>query len=328
MPLPSAGLRAKTWLVSIHARHLCVCAVLAALGWCVSATASQPAAQGLYFAKKAYEPIPLPQFAQTRDKLPAPVLAGKPEWVAMYWKAWELAFSNFHQPAPGSGYVSQFIDAAFNQNIFLWDTCFMTMFCNYGHPLVPGIGSLDNFYAKQHEDGEICREIDRRTGRDYAEWVNAEGKPLFTRWGWAGARNDPVIYQGRAAPEPAPRLTLDALNHPILAWAELESYRVTGDRERLGLVYEPLVRYYGALQKYLRQGGGLYMSDWASMDNSPRNPFLKGGGCAVDTSSQMVLFARNLATMAGLLGQAGPARAFTREADELSRRINERMSFL
>ncbi len=291
----------------------------------LTTAASQPPAQGLYFTKRAFEPKPLPQFAQVRDQLPSPVLADKPEWVAMYWKAWDLGFKNFHNPASGSGYVSQFIDAAFNQNIFQWDTCFMTMFCNYGHPLVPGIGSLDNFYAKQHEDGEICREIDRQTGRDFTEWVNREGKPLFSRWGWAGVRNDPVVYRGMAAPEPVPNLTLDALDHPIFAWAELESYRVTGDRERLGLVYEPLFRYYRACQKYLRQGNGLYMTDWASMDNSPRNAFLKGGGCAVDTSCQMVLFARNLATIAGLLGKSEAAQDFSREADELSRKINELM---
>jgi len=86
----------------------------------------------------------------------------------MYWKSWELAFRNFPEPATDSGYVSQFIDAAFNENIFLWDTCSMTMFCNYAHPLVPGLASLDNFYAKQHADGEICREINRSTGQDCA----------------------------------------------------------------------------------------------------------------------------------------------------------------
>ena len=170
----------------------------------------------------------------------------------MYWKAWELAFNNFHEPASGSGFVSQFIDAAFNQNIFLWDTCFMTMFCNVAYPLVPGIGSLDNFYAKQHTDGEICREIGRATGVDYAEWVNREDKGLFSRWGWNGAPNAPVIYRGRATPQPPPLLTLDALNHPIFDWAELESYRMTGDVERLNLVYEPLLHYYRALEKYLQ----------------------------------------------------------------------------
>jgi len=73
------------------------------------------------------------------------------------------------------------MDAAFNENIFLWDSCFLTMFCNYGHPLVPGIATLDNFYARQYEDGEICREINRTTGKDYVEWVNREGKGLLSR---------------------------------------------------------------------------------------------------------------------------------------------------
>lgn len=290
------------------------------------------ASQGLYFAKKEYQPRPLPRYEPTRDKLPAPISDENPDWVRMYWKAWELAFRNFHEPAPGSGYVSQFIDAAFNDNAFLWDTAFMTMFCNYAHGLVPGIESLDNFYARQHEDGEICREINRRTGQDYADWRNLEQKPLFSRSGWNVAqpglpsdRNTAVEYRGRTVPQPAPVLTLDGLNHPILAWAELESLRVTGDRERIAAVYPPLVRYHAALEKYLRQGNGLYMTDWASMDNSPRNPFLRGGGCAVDTSSQMVLFARNLANMAELLGKTGEATRWKREADALARLVNQLM---
>ena len=182
-------------------------------------------------------------------------------------------FGNFYEPKPGSGFVSQFIDAAFNENIFLWDTCFLTMFCNYGHPLIPGIGSLDNFYAKQHGDGEICREINRTTGRDFAAWVNRGQKNLFSRWG-----DFTVTYVGRDGPEPPPHLTLDALNHPILAWAELESVRVTGDRSRLEDSSTSLwCHYYRALQNYVRQSNGLYMTDWASMDNSPRNPYLGQG---------------------------------------------------
>jgi hypothetical protein len=245
------------------------------------------ARQGGYFSKKEYVPQPLPTLAETKARLPGPIFDDNPVYVAMYWKAWELAFRNFYEPQPGSGFVSQFIDAAFNQNIFLWDTCFLTMFCNYGHPSVPGIGSLDNFYAKQHETGEICREIDRTTGQDFAQWQNTEGRNLFSRW----SRFD-VTYVGRDTPQPPPRLTLDSLNHPILAWAEWESIRVTGDRSRLQMVYEPLVRYYRALQTYVRQGNGLYMTDWASMDNAPRNEYLAKGGTAVDTSSQMVLRVR------------------------------------
>lgn len=287
---------------------------------------------GRYFAKKQYSPAPLPEFETLRQKLPSPIYDANPVWVQTYWKAWELAFRHFYEPPPGSGFVSAFIDAAFNKNIFLWDSCFMTMFCNYGYPLVPGISTLDNFYAKQHEDGEICREIVRATGVDFAPWVNHERNPLFSRWGWpafqegaARAQNEPVSYQGRPVPQPPPELTLDALDHPILAWAELESYRVTGNKDRLEMVWEPLVRYYGAMEKYLRQGNGLYVTDWASMDNSPRNRYLSGGGTAIDISSEMVLFARQLSEIAEILGKHQEAEQFTRDADVLSELINRLM---
>jgi hypothetical protein len=282
----------------------------------------------MYFARKTYVPKALPKFEGTRDKLPSPIFDEDPACVQMYWKAWELAFRNFYEPPPGSPFVSQFIDAAFNQNIFLWDTCFMTMFCNYGYPYVPGIGSLDNFYCRQFEDGEICREINRSNGQEFRDWVNREGQGLFSRWGVlidGGARPFTVTYVDRQPPQPPPHLTLDALNHPIFAWAELESFRITGDRARLDMVYEPLTRYYHALQKYLRQGNGLYMTDWASMDNSPRNHYLDRGGTAVDTSSQMVLFARGLAQIADLLGKPEAAAGFRAEAEELAHLINDKM---
>ncbi|MBX7235909.1 MAG: hypothetical protein K1X65_16095 [Caldilineales bacterium] len=284
--------------------------------------------QGLYFARKQYIPYPLPKFEQMTSQLPSPVFDENPLWVDLYWKTWELAFKNLHAPAPESGFVSQFFDTAFNDNIFLWDSCFMTLFGNLAHPLVPGISMLDNFYVKQHESGEICREIQRESGLDFILWANEADAPLFSRWSWSfpdKVEPTPVVYTDRAVPCPNPRLTLDALNHPVAAWAELESYGVTGDAERLRLVWEPLVRYYRALQKYLRQGNGLYITDWASMDNSPRNPRLDKGGTGVDISAEMVLFARSLSEIAGVIGQPDYADLFRAEADELAERINRLM---
>ncbi len=294
-----------------------------------SISGSLSAQQGLYFSKKQYEPRPLPAFEATRDKLPSPIFDEDPNYVRCYWKAWELAFRNFHEPGKGSGFVSPFIDAAFNQNIFLWDTCFMTMFCNYAHPYVPGIGSLDNFYAKQHEDGEICREINRTTGVDFEPWINRDNEPMFSRWGYTlmetGQKRVNVVYEGRPVPTPNPKLTLDALNHPIFAWAELESFRLTGNKDRLRLIWNPLVRYYAALQKYLRQGNGLYLTDWASMDNATRNKYLEPGGCGIDISSEMVLFARQLAQIADILGKQAEGQKYRRDAEELSTLINRHM---
>jgi len=305
--------------------------------WAFSGTAwpAGPGELGKYFAKKEYRLEPLPQLEDLRGQLPSPIYDDNPLWVKTYWKAWEIAFQHFHQPGAGTGFVSNFIDAAFNQNIFLWDSCFMTMFCNYAHPLVPGISTLDNFYAKQYPDGEISREITRATGAIFKPWVNAEDKPLFSRWGWWGwpdpfdsleiNRNIPAVYKGREVPTPNPDLTLDTLNHPILAWAELEHYRITGDRERLQEVWEPLLHYYQALEKYLRQGNGLYMTDWGSMDNSPRNHYLKDGGCGADISAEMVMFARQLAEIGNILGKTAEAGKYTRDADQSARLINRYM---
>jgi hypothetical protein len=281
--------------------------------------------QGQYFAKKEYQPAPLPKFEETKDKLPAPIFDENPVWIKMYWKSWELGFRNFHEPAANSGYVTQFIDAAFNENIFQWDTCFMTMFCNYAHPLVPGIGSLDNFYCKQFEDGEIPREINRATGVCHAGWLNPEKRPLFSAGGWNIGVNRAVEYRDRKPPEQPPHMTLDAINHPIFSWAEIEHLKITGDKDRIAMIYKPLVEYQRALNTYIRQGNGLYITDWASMDNSPRNPYLDRGGCGIDVSSEMVMFDRDLAAMADMLGKKAEAVKFRKEADETAVLINKLM---
>jgi glycogen debranching enzyme len=67
------------------------------------------------------------------------------------------------------------------------------------------------------------------------------------------------------------------------------------------------------------------MTDWASMDNSPRNSYLAKGGTSVDTSSQMVLFARQLAEMSDVLGRKQEAAVLRGEGERLARLINQEM---
>ena len=289
---------------------------------------AQTGEQGIYFVKKVYIPSPLPSYKQVKTELPQPVFDENPLWIETWWKAWELAFRNFYEPEPGSGFVSPLFDAAFNENIFLWDVSFITMFANYAHPVVRGIESLDNFYCKQHPSGEISREINRSTGKDCDLWINTENSSLYSCHGYhVPAKANPVKIQyiGCPTPSPNPLFTLEALNHPILAWAEWESYKITGNKKRLAMILEPLNRYYQALKKYIRQGNGLYMTDWASMDNSTRNAWLEGGGTGIDISSEMVLFARNLSDIAKITGKKDLSRQYAKEADDLSEIINQKM---
>jgi hypothetical protein len=291
--------------------------------------ASSTPEQGLFFAKKTYTKRPIPTYPEIRSQLPQPIYEENPRWVEVWWKAWELAFKHFYEPEQGSGFVSPYFDAAFSSQMFLWDGSFITMFTNYAHPMISSIEGLDNFYRKQHPTGEICREINRKTGKDYSEWVNTRNQTLSSSWGFGdGSKKNqfiPVKYIGRSVPTPNPVNTLDALNHPILAWAEWESYKITGNKSRLALVWEPLVKYYEALQKYIRQGNGLYITDWASMDNSSRNSWLHSGGTGIDISAEMVLFAKNLAAIAAVLDKTDLQKFYLKESGELSELINAKM---
>ena len=67
------------------------------------------------------------------------------------------------------------------------------------------------------------------------------------------------------------------------------------------------------------------MTDWASMDNSPRVPCLAGGGTAVDISAEMVLLANQLAEIAELLGKKDEARGTPQGGGRAGRAINAKM---
>ena len=171
--------------------------------------------------------------------MPEPVLGEHSLWRRLYDYTWEVAFGNLRQPEPDSGFHANFIDTAFNKNTFMWDSAFMTMFGRYGHHAFPFIRTLDNFYAKQHEDGFICREIHTYTGADFWE------------------RFDP-----------------DATGPTVLAWAEWLHYLNYGDRERLRRVFPPLLAFHRWYRDFRSWPDGLY---WATgfasgMDNQTRVP--------------------------------------------------------
>jgi hypothetical protein len=123
------------------------------------------------FRTRQIQHDPIMPFSEARDLLPVPILPDQPDWIELYWRAWEMTWSFLRRPSRASGLLSSYIDATYNNNIFMWDTAFMTQFGVYGRRAFPFIRSLDNFYAKQHEDGAICREINTVDGSDNAQVI-------------------------------------------------------------------------------------------------------------------------------------------------------------
>jgi hypothetical protein len=236
---------------------------------------------------------PLPAYSAAH--LPRLVADEHPEWLVMYDRAWQLAFGNLRQPEAESGFVSPFIDAAFNDNTFMWDSCFMTLFGVYGRRLFPFIATLDNFYAKQQDDGFICREIN--------------------------------TYSGKSVFQPLdPRST----GPNILAWAEWLHYCHTSDHQRLHSIFPGLVAYHRWWQDWRTHPDGSYWtSGWGSgMDNQTRVPSSEWHHrhhSWVDATMQQALNTEILLAMGAVLGRDEFRPALREEQELLSGYLNRHM---
>ena len=85
----------------------------------------------------------VPEKTIDRIQLPQPVLVSHPEWVELYHYAWERAAAHI-----GYSRGRFHMDAAWDPGCnfqWVWDTCFMALYCRYSGGEYPGVESLDNF---------------------------------------------------------------------------------------------------------------------------------------------------------------------------------------
>ncbi|MBP7401046.1 MAG: glycoside hydrolase [Clostridia bacterium] len=250
------------------------------------------------FLTKTPDTAPLPVFDEIRDRLPRPVWDGHDDVIRCYWRAWELAFGNLRQPEPGTGFVSSFIDTAFNGCEFMWDSSFILMFGKYADKIFKFQATLDNMYSHQHRDGFICREIEEATGRD-----------RFTR-------HDP-----------------SATGPEVMAWCEWEYYLNFGDKDRLSRVFPPLMAYHRWMAEHHTWPDGTYFSSgWGcGMDNIPRQKpgylpeFSHGHMIWVDACMQAINDCNMLIRMAEVLDRGDFVPELAAERDRLGQVINEKL---
>lgn len=236
-------------------------------------------------------------FHVARQILPVPIWKGHEKEIEMYWAAWQLAVEHIRLPEEGSGFVSGYLDTAYNGNMFMWDSSFILMFARYGARFYPFQQTLDNFYAKQHPDGFICREI------------KADGADCFERY-------DPV-----------------STGPNLMPWCEMVYFQQYGDVNRLHKVFPVLCAYYKWLQlNRTWQDGSYWSSGWGTgMDNMPRvkskyNPIFSHGHMSwLDTNLQQIFTANLLLKMGFYIERWQEVEDFEDEARYLSKYVNEKM---
>jgi hypothetical protein len=115
------------------------------------------------FIAKSPDQADLPSLAEARKVLPEPFWAGHAAAIACYWRAWELAFGNLKQPTPENGFAANFCDTAFNGNLFMWDSCFITCFGVYAPSISWGLWIP--FIENNTRMGSFAVKYRKRTAR-------------------------------------------------------------------------------------------------------------------------------------------------------------------
>lgn len=240
----------------------------------------------------------LPTFEQARELLPQPIWANHHAAIDCYWKTWELAYGHLRPATMNKSFVANFIDTGFNDHLFMWDSAFIMFFGFYGWGSFDFQRTLDNFYARQHPDGFICRELNE-----------ADGSDVFERFDPAGGGPN------------------------IMPWTEWEYYLRFGDRQRLEKVFPVLVAFYQWFKAHRSWPDGSYWaSGWAcGMDNQPRLPegnhlnYSHGHMSWIDTCMQQILSGRMLLKMADVLGRSSEIEDIRDESRRLHQYVNENM---
>jgi hypothetical protein len=177
----------------------------------------------------------------------------------------------------------------------MWESSFVSLYGIYARRAFNFIGALDNFYAHQHDDGFIAREIGLEDGQD-----------LFCPFG--------------------PNST----GPNFLAWVEWRNYRATGDNGRLAKVFWPLM----ALHRWYRANrtwpSGMYWATGESsgMYNQPRVPdsqYHHRHWTWVDANMQAILDCRILEHIASQLEQLEVVQELADERVALIRLVNEHL---
>ena len=241
----------------------------------------------------------IPPASAWHEAVPEVFWDGHPDVIACWRRAWEIVGSKIRAPEPGSGFTRNYVFTKFSGAVFVWGSCFITMFGKYGCGAFPFIRMLENFYGAQDSDGFIPRELDIRTGRSAFE------------------RNDPSSVGG-----------------DIFAWAEWQWFLFSGDRARLAAVYPALLVYHRWIRKHRTwKDGSYFASGWGcGMDNIPRidtarynEVFDHGHLSFVDVTLQQILDARLLLRIAEAAGIETGRAELAEEAEALTRLANERM---
>ena len=227
-----------------------------------------------------------------RQWLPEPILDSDPELVEFYWKAWEMAWD--HIKGCDGVPASPFMDEAFSpRTIWIWDTCFMALFCKYAPERFPGIESLENFYQPMHQGSPSALRIHHPDNPPLFAWVEREYqrfRPDKERIKRLVADPGLLIQHFDFIENAEPDVTPGYANCPLKVRREDYGYRWNGVQ--------------------------------SGMDNTPRGGDAHDSIYWVDLIAQQALAADCISELAEAIGESATARKYRQHYQKLKDIIN------
>lgn len=256
------------------------------------------------------------------DYIPEPIFDKNPEYVNFYYRAWEIVKKHVKEidGMPQTPYMDEgFCDT----QIWIWDSCFMSLYCKYAQNVFPGKETFKNFYYPIHEKVDLPNVIP------------SESEPS-----WTGA-----------TPGVPFRIQIDiADNPPLFAWAEYENALIHGDKIYIrDLLYDKkyLQKHYEWLENlksetmlnnvavntcWIKEKYGYKWEGGRSgMDNTPRgrtgvkadkerpnNPDMLW----IDAICQQALSAKCISNLFGIIGDKTNAKIWAKKYKEQRKIIN------
>lgn len=256
-----------------------------------------------------------------RNALPRPVFDEHPEFLKLYDFAWECAHEHVVD-FPGMPQTPYMDEAFCKEFIWIWDTCFMAIFCKYAQQEFPGYQSLKNFYEPLH-------------GTEKLPFLTVENDLDWTGY-QVGDRVRMKICHGS--------------NPPLFAWAEYENALFHGDLQHLRtllLEKQYLQKHFQWLETvqdktppesvfapvwWRKEKHGYHWEGGSSgMDNTPRgrvgehawmprpnNPDMLW----LDAICQQALSARLIAEMAGIIGETAMQQEWQKTFETIRDTVN------
>lgn len=238
---------------------------------------------------------------QWEDVVPQPVYPDT-NLVKLYYKAWETAAGRVRRGPEGMEASPYLDENCYDDQIWIWDGCFMVMFSKYAPSAFPGKETLMNYYAPIHDGVPTPLRIHWRDNPPLFAWIELENY-LFT----------------------ADTLQVEMLerNRYLERHYDWFNNLIPGEKDE-ALSPNPI------RTRVWRDDTGLpvgysWTGNASGMDNTPRGRDCGGRGAImwVDAIAQQALSAKSISRLKAMRGDMAGSRLWDEEYERLKDVIND-----